>query len=54
MSEAAGAQRRGGLFTVHVRQDNSEGTPPPLRLLAVCGPGDQGEPVVTVMTPDED
>jgi hypothetical protein len=26
----------------------------PVRLLAVCGPGDAGEPVITVMLPDED
>ena len=33
----------------------SPGTPPvPIELVAVCGPGDSGEPVVTVMLPDED
>jgi hypothetical protein len=36
-------------FGVHVRSDNRERTPPPVRLKAVCGPGDRGEPVVTVM-----
>jgi hypothetical protein len=41
-------------FGVHVRDDNSEGTPPLVRLKAVCGPGDQGEPVITVMLPEED
>ncbi len=41
-------------FGVHVRDDNSERTPPLVRLKAVCGPGDQAEPVVTVMLPDED
>ena len=41
-------------FGVHVRNDNREGMPPLVRLKAVCGPGDQGEPVVTVMLPDED
>ena len=41
-------------FAVHVRDDNRERTPPLVRLKAVCGPGDQGEPVVTVMLPDED
>ena len=41
-------------FGVHVRKDNRERTPPFVRLKAVCGPGDQGEPVVTVMLPDED
>jgi hypothetical protein len=41
-------------FGVHVRQDNRERTPPLVRLKAACGPGDRGEPVVTVMMPDED
>jgi hypothetical protein len=39
---------------VHVRDDNRGRTPPLVRLKAVCGPGDHGEPVVTVMLPDED
>jgi hypothetical protein len=30
------------------------GTPPLVRLKALCGPGDDGAPVVTVMLPDED
>jgi hypothetical protein len=34
--------------------DNRERTPPLVRLKAVCGPGDEGEPVITVMMPDED
>jgi len=41
-------------FGVHVRNDNRDRTPPLVRLKALCGPGDQGEPVVTVMMPDED
>jgi hypothetical protein len=41
-------------FGVHVRDDDREGTPPLVLLKALCGPGDQGEPVVTVMLPDED
>jgi hypothetical protein len=41
-------------FGVHVRNDNRERTPPLVRLKALCGPGDQGEPVVTVMLPEED
>ena len=52
-----GVQRQGGrvvLYSLHVRNDNRSGTPPLVRLKAVCGPGDQGEPVITVMTPDED
>jgi hypothetical protein len=47
----AGAEVR---FGVHVRSDNREGTPPLVRLKAHCGPGDQGEPVVTVLLPEED
>jgi hypothetical protein len=41
-------------FALHVRNDDREGPPPLVRLKAVCGPGDQGEPVLTVMLPDED
>jgi hypothetical protein len=41
-------------FGVHVRNDNREGTPPLVRLKAVCGPGDNSEPVLTGMLPDED
>jgi hypothetical protein len=40
-------------FGVHVRKDNRDGTPPPVRLKALCGPGDQGEPVITAMLPNE-
>jgi hypothetical protein len=40
-------------FTVHVRNDNRDRMPPAVRLKAVCGPGDQGEPVITVMLPEE-
>ena len=40
-------------FAVHVRNDNCEGTPPSVRLKAVCGPGDNAEPVITVLVPDE-
>jgi hypothetical protein len=40
-------------FGVHVRDDNRERTPPLMRLKAVCGPGDAGEPVITVMLPEE-
>jgi hypothetical protein len=41
-------------FGVHVRNDNRERTPPQVRLKSLCGPGDLGEPVLTVMLPDED
>ena len=41
-------------FSLHVRNDNREGTPPLVPLKAVSGPGDDGEPVITVMLPDED
>jgi hypothetical protein len=39
---------------VHVRNDNRARTPPLVRLKALCGPGDQGEPVITVTLPEED
>lgn len=41
-------------FSLHVRNDNRERTPPLVRLKAVCGPGDDGEPVITIMFPNED
>jgi hypothetical protein len=47
-----GAREMG--FGVHVRNDNCDRTPPLVRLKAVCGPGDDREPVITVMMPDDD
>jgi hypothetical protein len=41
-------------FGVHVRNDTRGRTPPLVRLKAISGPGDQGEPVLTVMPSDED
>ena len=41
-------------FGVHMCNDNRDRTPPFVRLKAVCGPGDQGEPIISVMMPDED
>ncbi|HKI36112.1 MAG TPA: DUF6573 family protein [Gemmataceae bacterium] len=41
-------------FGVHVRNDNRDRTPPLVRLKALCGPGDQSEPVITVMLTEED
>jgi hypothetical protein len=41
-------------FAVHVRNDNRAGDPPLVRLHALCGPGDDAEPVITVMLPSED
>jgi hypothetical protein len=41
-------------FGVHARNDNRRRTPPLVRLKAVCCPGDDGEPVITVMTHEED
>jgi hypothetical protein len=41
-------------FAVHVRNDSRSRTPPLVRLKALCGPGDDGEPAITVMLPDED
>jgi hypothetical protein len=51
------AARQGGqtiLFSVHVRNDNRSRVPPRVHLKAVCGPGDNGEPVLTIMLPEED
>src|SRR5512135_3819778 len=41
-------------FSLHVRNDNREGDPPLVRLYALCGPGDNAEPVITIMLPEED
>jgi hypothetical protein len=41
-------------FGVHVRNDNRERTPSLVQLKASSGPGDEGEPVVTVLMPTED
>jgi hypothetical protein len=39
---------------VHARNDNRERTPPLVGFKALCGPGDDGEPVITVMVLGED
>ena len=39
-------------FSLHVRNDNR--APKMENLKALCGPGDDFEPVITVMMPDED
>ena len=39
------------LFQLYVRNDNRG--PKRVRLKAVCGPGDQGEPCITIMKPDQ-
>ena len=41
-------------FSLHVRNDNSAGTPPLVALKAICNGGDDGEPTITVLLPDED
>jgi hypothetical protein len=41
-------------FAVHVHNDNRAGIPPLVHLKALSGPGDQGEPVLTVLLPEED
>lgn len=39
-------------FDVLVRNDNT--APKPVRLKAICGPGDTPEPVLTILLPHED
>ncbi len=41
-------------FGVHVRNSNRPWKPPVVRFKAVCGPGDDTAPVVTIMLADED
>lgn len=40
------------LFALFVRNDDTE--PRPVKLKAICHPGDEGEPVITVLLPHED
>lgn len=40
-------------FTLAVKQFESAG-PVPTSLKALCHPGDEGEPVITILLPDED
>jgi hypothetical protein len=40
------------LFGLSVRNDNRQ--PRPVQLKALCGPGDDAEPVITILLPDED
>lgn len=52
---AVAARRTDGdllFFRLYVRNDNRRARM--VELKAVCGPGDEGEPVITVMLPDED
>ena len=53
------AIRRGGSgpevrFSLHVRNDNREHMPPLARLKALCGQGDEDQPCISVMMPEED
>lgn len=41
------------LYTVFVRTSDAAG-PESVKLKAICHPGDAGEPVVTILLPDED
>ena len=41
-------------YELLVRNDNRPGTPPKVKLKVLCGPGDDMEPVVTIMLPEED
>lgn len=41
-------------FGVHVRNDRRRGTPPLVTLKAICGPGDDAKPVITISLPEED
>lgn len=53
---AARKTRDGGRvdFVVHVQRDDADASGQLVPLYAVCGPGDEGEPVLTVMLPHED
>ena len=49
IARSAGGQQVN--FTVGIQND--EQPPQPVRLKALCGPGDFGEPVITIMFPEE-
>ena len=49
------SRSRGGQeVALTVAVQNGPGRPTPVRLKALCGPGDSGEPVITIMLPHED
>ena len=41
-------------FALHVGNDDREGDPALVQLYALCGPGDDPQPVLTVLLPGED
>jgi hypothetical protein len=41
-------------YRLHVRNSDKEAVPPLVELKALCGPGDDAEPVITIMLPGED
>lgn len=41
-------------YKLHVQNDDRDGVPPLVELVAVCGPDDDGSPCVTIMLPGED
>jgi hypothetical protein len=41
-------------YQLHVRNDNRDAEPPLVELKAICGPGDDESPCITIMFPDED
>lgn len=46
--------RRVTFGMVRVPRDGRGRTPKPVNLVVACGPGDAGEPVITIMQPHED
>jgi Family of unknown function (DUF6573) len=52
------AARKGGpevrFSVLRVPRDGKSMRPQPVKLKAICGPGDSAEPVITIMLPDED
>jgi len=41
-------------YHLHVRNSDEEAVPPLVELKALCGPGDDADPVITIMLPEED
>jgi hypothetical protein len=54
IGRVAGRSDRATVRLVRVARTGCGRAPRPVRLEAVCGPGDRGEPVITIMQPGED
>lgn len=54
LRHAIGLMKRESELRYVVSVQNDDRGPKEVKLKAVCGPGDDGEPVITIMLPEED